>query len=268
MRPRTVYRKPLVLHPRARLLVAVALCGGCVELPPAGKIKLADAERSYRANDIRKATQTLDEIIREFPEYKESALAYYLRALCHERSDRVVDAGRDVQKCIALSTNRTLTAKARAMAGAFYFDSGNVTAAIEQYAKAIDGLPKEPPADIVRYRYGVCLQRHSEWDNARKQFEIVVRDYPSSQAASWARRMLEWRHDFFSVQCGVFRDRGAAASLAGRLTSARLNGWTESQRRDGGTMQVVFSGRYKTYEQAKAAVASVKRIAPDATVAP
>lgn len=268
MRPRTVYRKSPIWLPRVRLFIAAALCGGCVELPPAGKIKLADAEKSYRANDIRKATQTLDEIIREFPDYKESALAYYLRALCHERSDRVVDAGRDVQKCIALSTNRVLTAKARAMAGAFYFDSGNVGAAIEQYAKAVDGLPKEPPADMVRYRYGVCLQRHGEWANARKQFEIVTRDFPNSQAAPWARRMLEWRHEFFSVQCGVFRDRGAAASLSARLTSARLNGWYESQTRDGAAMQVVYSGRHKTYEQAKSAVASVRRIAPDASVAP
>lgn len=268
MRPRMVNRKSPIWRPRMRLFFAAVLCGGCVDLPPAGKVKLADAEKSYRANDIRKATQTLDEIIREFPEHRESAFAYYLRALCHERADRVVDAGRDVQKCIALSTNPTLTAKARAMAGAFYFDSGNVTAAIEQYAKAVEALPKEPPADMVRYRYGVCLQRHNEWANARKQFEIVIRDFPASQAAPWARRMLQWRHEFFSVQCGVFRDRGAAASLAGRLTSARLNGWYEPQIRDGATMQVVFSGRHKTYELAKAAVASVRRIAPDAAVAP
>jgi len=249
-------------------VMATSLCSGCVELPPDGKVKLAEAEKAYRANDLRGATKTLDEIIRTYPNHNETALAYYLRALCHERSDRVVDAGRDAQKCIALSTDRILTAKARAMAGAFYFDTGNVGAAIEQYAKAVDALPDNPPADMVRYRYGVCLQRHGEWQNARKQFSIVLQKFPGSRVAPWARRMADWNNDFFSVQCGVFRDRNSAVAMTSRLSSARLNGWIDTQVRDRATVHVVYSGRHKTYEQAKGTLAAVRRIAPDAAVAP
>lgn len=268
MRPGTVHIFASQWLARLTAFLAAGLCAGCVELPPDGKVKLANAEKDYRANDIRGATKTLDEIINAYPDYNESALAYYLRALCHERSDRVVDAGRDVQKCIALSTDRVLTAKARAMAGAFYFDSGNVTAALEQYAKAVKALPEKPPADMVRYRYGVCLQRHGEWKNAKEQFQIVAQKFPTSQAAPWARRMLEWDHEFFSVQCGVFSDRGAANALASRLSAARLNGWVDRQAREGTTYSVVLSGRHKTYEQARGALAAVQRIVRDATVAP
>ena len=71
-----------------------------------------------------------------------------------------------------------------------------------------------------------------------------------------------------SGRISLDRSEITLAELTSRLTAARLNGWSEPQIRDRATMQVVFSGRHKTYELAKAAIASVRRIAPDASVAP
>ena len=249
--------------------VAAALgLAGCTELPPQGKTQLAAAEKAYRANDLPGATKTLDAIIREYPQINETALAYYLRALCHEKNNRLAEAGQDAQKCIALSADRNLTAKARAMCGALYFDMGNTEAAIEQYAKAVDLLPEKPPTDMVRYRYGVCLQRGGDWKAAKKQFRLVCEKYPGSQAAPWARRLAEWPHACFSIQCGVYRDRNSAQTMMGRLSGARLSPWMDTQSRDGNTVNVVYSGRFATYEQAKSGLTSVRRIAPDASVAP
>src|SRR5207244_1373805 len=113
-------------------------------------------------------------------------------------------AERDAQQCISLSLDRQLTAKARAMAGALMFDAGNCAGAAEHFSKAIEVLPEQPPMDMVRYRYGVCLQRNGDWKGARKQFSIVMQKYPNSPAAPWAQRASGWPHDCFTVQAGVF----------------------------------------------------------------
>jgi tetratricopeptide (TPR) repeat protein len=237
-------------------------------LPVSEKVKLVKAEEQFRAGDYAGAQAALDDIISRYPKYNETASAYYLRAHVHERSSRLAPATQDVQHCIALSKDPKLTALAHAMAGGLLFDAGNSDAARAHFERAMTDLPDEPPMDVARYRYGICLQRAGQWKQARQQFAAVSQRYAGQPIAERARRLYDWPHEFFSIQCGAFREHKPANEMSGRLRKARLNGWVHTQTRAGTKLYTVYCGRYPDYEQAKQGLVAARRVVSDAHVVP
>ncbi|HVP13581.1 MAG TPA: tetratricopeptide repeat protein [Phycisphaerae bacterium] len=253
-----------------RLLVALALpvLVGCAELPPAAKQQKTDAENAYRSNNYQAAMGTLNDFLKNYPDHPESAEAYYLRALCEEKQSNKMKAAEDAQHCIRLSRDAVLTAKAHAMTATLLYEAGKSAAAIPHFASALKGLPDGPPADLVRYNYGVCLQREGQWKQARMEFAAVPRLFPSSPLAENAKRMNEWPNDFFTIQCGAFRDKPEANKLVDKLKKAGLSPRIEARSRSGETLQMVYVGQYPRYSQAQSALTAVQRQVRDASIAP
>ncbi len=252
--------------------LCLALAGpwltGCAVLPPHAKQQMSEAESAYRQGDYPKALNTLSTFLRDYADYPEAAEAYYLRALCYARQSNKQKAVEDAQHSIRLSKEAELKAKAHATAATLLWETGKTAAAIHHYSEALKSLPETPPTDLVRFRYGVCLQREGQWRQARKEFTTIVERYPGSELAEHARRMNQWPVDGFKIQCGAFRDRVEAGRLAEKLGRAGLNATVESQLRSGETLQMVYVGQYSRYEQAQQALRAVQRQVSDSMIVP
>ena len=248
--------------------LTVSFSVGCAELPEAAKQQKADAANAYQGQNYQAAMTALNDFLKNYPDRPESAEAYYLRALCEEKQSKKTKAGEDAQHCIRVSKDAALTAKAHAMVATLLFESGKTSAALPHFAGAIKALPDIPSADLLRYNYATCLQREGQWKQARMEFAAVTQRFPSSPLAGNAKRMNEWPNDFFSIQCGAFRDKSEAAKLVEKLKSAGLGARVESRSCSGEALQMVFVGQYPRYEQAQSALRTVQRQVKDASIAP
>lgn len=265
LRPRAVPR----LRPRWMVCVALVLgATGCVELPPHAKTQMVQAEKEFRSGQYDSAKSKLDEVIQAYPSVLETSEAYYLRAQCLANRGNRGAAQSDIERCLALSKNSDLTARAHATAGELAFEAGDAKKSSEHFRQALRNLPERPPYDLARFRYGVCLAQMGEWKNARDQWDAVVRGYPGSSITVQAQRMLAWPGDFFSIQCGAYRDAAAASKQAQKMRSAGHSARTEKRQRDGETLHMVYVGQYLRLNQAQEALGRVRQHAPGAVIVP
>jgi tetratricopeptide (TPR) repeat protein len=247
---------------------ALPLAAGCAELPYSAKQELSKAGDDYRRQDYRAAQTKLDGIITTYKAYTGAADAYYLRALCEVGLGNKAAALKDAEQCIALSKDKMLTAEAHAMAGTLNFEAGNDVDAIDHFAKALNDLPEKPPADLIRYRYAVCLQRQGRWSDARREFGILIQRYPSGDIGENARRMVEWKGDYFTIQCGLNKEPASAAKQVQTLRKSGQVARVEAQTRLGKTVYVVCIGEYPTYAAAQDALRAIRAKVSNAVIAP
>ncbi len=252
----------------AFLVALLVIAQGCTELPPGEWERLNQAKAACQRHDYRAALPTLDEILSKYPFATSAADAYYLRSLCHSHLSNKVQAEADARACIEKSKNPALTADAHATLAVLLLEANRSPEALGHFERAFSGAPPRPNDDLLRYRYGLCLQREGRWKEAREAFAAVLKQSPGGGAAPHARRAHEWRNDFYAIQCGAFRDAGGAEQLKARLAGLGLKSWVASQARAGEALHTVFVGRYSRYDEARDAVASVQRHAAGAFIVP
>lgn len=258
-----------LLSPRNGIIAWTLLyCGGCTVLPPHVRVQVVEADKSYRNNDYRGAEARLEPVLRDFPNHAESAEAYYIRALARVRMQRIPDAVADLEKAVKLSNRADLTGRANAALGGLYHDQGRYEPAAAALAQALRDLPEKPPADEVRYRLGVCLQRQGKWADARSAYSTLMHQFPGSRYAEDARRGFSWEHSFFSIQCGAFVNQSQAENLLRKVRSATSEVWVEPEARFGRPLHVVYAGKYATFAQAQDGLGAVRRAVPGAFVVP
>lgn len=262
------WRRRRWIGPRLHAVFALPLVAGCTELPYGAKQELNKAGEDYRSQDYRGAQAKLDGILSTYHQYTGAAEAYYLRALVHVKQSNKGGALADADRCIALSQDSSLRAQAAAMAGTLSFEMGDETKALDYFVKALKGLPEKPPADLVRYRYAVCLQHQGRWAEARREFATLLQLYPQSDLTANARRMYEWRGDYFALQCGAYLDQKSAAKQMQKLRKAGLSARIENQTRLGKPLYLVFVGQYPKYDAAQEALRALRAKVPNAVIAP
>ncbi len=246
-------------------VLVIPMAAGCVVFP---HDQLAQAYGQYLGKDYRAASATLDLILNKCPHHPESGEAYYLRAWCRTQQSQRAQATADALSCIRYTADGDLKSKAHAMAGTLLFELGRTGEAIPHYRAALPGFAERPPKDLVYYRYGLCLQHEGRWKEARLQFATVFQRYPESLCAEHARRMHDWRDDYFSIQCGAFREKAGAEALKLELKKTGLRARIETRVRSGELLYVVYVGRYPRYDQASEAISLVRRRVSDALVVP
>jgi tetratricopeptide (TPR) repeat protein len=253
-----------------RLVAWACLAGiaGCADPDKAAMNQVIEAERDYRNSRYRAAESKLNRYLRQYPESPQSAEAYCLRALCNVQLSDKRRAESDARRCIELSRHDDLTASAHATIATLLYESNQTREALMHFEWALRGLPDKPPADLLRYRYALCLQREGRWRQARLEFASMRSRHAGSTLSQHAQRMMDWPHDYYSIQCGAFRDRASASTFASKLTRSGLSGAVESQTRDGESLFTVYVGQYQRYAEAHDALTSVRRHVKDAFVAP
>jgi len=276
----TVERKGRRIVRLFLLSILSSLMTGCVEIPSAAWEQLSAARRDYDKHAYRVAGGKVDAVLRNYvmrggsadsvPHGAEAfaAEAYYLRSLCGTQTSNKAQAEADARQCLKLSKDENLTARAHANLATLLYEANRIHEAIPHFADALKALPDRPPTDLIRYRYGLSLQRENRWKEARVQFAAVYQQYPTSTSAQHAKRLCEWPHEYFSIQCGAFREKSSAVDLERKLNRAGLRSKVETQPRRGEMLHVVYVGQYPQYNGARDALPSVQRVVSDAMVVP
>lgn len=230
--------------------------------------QVIEAESDYRNQRYREAETRLNRFLRSYPDSPDSAEAYGLRALCNVELSNKQQAEADARRCIELSRYDDLTANAHATIATLLYESDRYREALMYFERALRRLSDKPPADLLRYRYALSLQRDARWGEARREFASVIRRYAGSVVAQHAQRMLDWPHDYYAIQCGAFRDQASASTFVSQLKRSGLSGSVEAQSRNGEPLFTAYVGQYRRYVDALDALKPVRRQVKDALVAP
>jgi tetratricopeptide (TPR) repeat protein len=241
---------------------------GCASLPPLERQQLMDASRQYSAGDTASATGTLDRIIRDYGQTAEIAEAYYIRGLCRFKARQTKAAAEDFERGISKSKRADLTARCRASLAAIEFEKGDWKSAADLYGQAVGGLPDVAPTDAVLLEAGIAMQRAGKWRDADTQFARILHRFRNRPVAADARRMSLWRHSYYSIQYGAYRDAENAGKAVQALRRQGLNPTKEYLPRDGQPLWIVMDGQYRTYDETRAAIARIRKHQPQATIAP
>jgi len=250
------------------LLSAFYALSGCATLPEGERRALVQASDMYSRGQIASAEARLDRMIKDYDQTKEIAEAYYLRALCRIRRRQDLNAAKDFERAIQKSKRKDLSALCRASLAALAYKQGKWERAAEIYAKAIPDLPNRPPTDVILYCTGLSMQRIGKWKEAAYQFGRILRKFRDRPIASDARRMAGWKHEYYSIQFGAYKNADNAADIVRSYRKRNLDAVQEYLPRGVGSLWVVRSGIYPTYSEAQVALRSARKIESGAIIIP
>ncbi len=239
-------------------------CSGCAQLPADGIAQIRQADQAYKAANYTESARHATAVIGAYPDHPATAEAYYIRGLTHlKRGDRVA-ARRDLDAAAKRGDRRDLNVKVQAQLGHLYFDEDRYQRALGHYRLSARAGWDE----IVCYRLAIASQRSGRFAEGRRALKRLVNSSPSGRYADSALQKLRWKHDYFSVQCGVFSNSERAYSAAAAL---QANGATIAVVRDVSADEaryVVLAGKYRDYPSAVSALKRFKSEVPDAFLVP
>jgi len=241
---------------------------GCQGLNERQQAWLREGEQAYREKRYNVAIERLSLLINELKNNPEAARAYYVRGMAYAMAGQRSRAYADLEQATREARDPDIAARAEAVLGVLYFEDENWSAAARTLARATDKMPAEPPLDALLYRLGLSYERLGRWSDAQVVHRRIVETLPQAPYASSAARRVALKADHFAVQCDVFSQPQLARRRVTELEAKGLSAYTRPEVRNGKTYHVVFVGQYRTYADAKAALARVRGHVPDAVLWP
>jgi len=254
----------------AALTAAVlVLQTGCIQFGPAERQRLIQAKELYDRNRHAEAASKLDPLIRDFGQAPEVGEAYYIRGLCRNKMGDRRGAASDFEQAIASSRNNDVVIRSKISLAAVTFQLGQWSRSAELYSEVVPRLEDKPPSDQIIFYAGVALRRVGKWKEAEQCFARILYRFPKSPLCADARRMAGWQHDYFAIQLGAYQDadhaeRAVQAYRTKNLDFVQMENIPWNNR----VLWVVMAGRYRSYEDAVAALGRMRSIAPDAHIIP
>ena len=245
-----------------------SLCG-CTQLPLTERQNLIDAKSLYDQNRCADAVSRLDPLIRNYKQAAEIGEAYYLRGLCRNKLGDRKGAASDFEQSIATSKNDNVVVRSKISLAAVCYQMGQWSRAADLYVEVIPRLEDRPPTDQIMFYAGAALRRAGKWREATNYFARILHRFPNSPVAADARRMAGWQHEYFSIQLGAYQDAENAERAVHDYRKKNLDFvQMENHPWSGRVLWVVMAGRYRTYEDAIAALGRIRASAPDANIIP
>jgi len=252
----------------AGLVQFVNLLVGCQHLPPSAAQRVKQADVAYRAAGYEQARHIAGLVIAKYPSKIETAEAYYLRGLSDLKLRRLSSALSDFRSALKLCKRRDLEVLVRLELGNLAFDGGAYHKAVAQYADIMNELPAGVPSDEAWYRYGVSLQKVGDFGRSRQALLRAAGERRPGTINATARRKMSWQHSYFTIQCGAFATARSAGAVRDGLRRHGIPALVTSVKADRATRHVVQVGRYRDFSAARSALASIRRVQPDAFVVP
>ncbi len=239
---------------------------GCDGATPQSVKQIEQAHAAYRAQRYDDTERLATQVAARAPDSPTAAEALYLRGLARLARGRKSEARNDFQAGLDRARRKDLVGLLHAQLGTMDYDAGAYARAADHFRAAESELPDRPPSDEMLVRYGVSLQRIGRMDEARRVFGRVVARYGNRPAGEEARRKLDWKRDYFSIQCGAFSQEKLAYEAVQRLRTQGVS--AEVDTGYGASNYIVLAGRYRTYDDASGALPAVRRAASDAFIVP
>ncbi|MCP4590616.1 MAG: SPOR domain-containing protein [bacterium] len=99
-------------------------------------------------------------------------------------------------------------------------------------------------------------------------FRDLASQFPGSEHALLARSKADWPHDYFVIQCGAFKKIAGAHQHVKTLAQQRITALAVPEGVGSSRLYVVRVGRYPDYAAARQHLPVVRRVQPDAFIAP
>lgn len=253
---------------RPGLGLTVALLAGCAEFGPAEKEMLIQANQQYARGDLSGATGRLNRLIKDYGQAGEIGEAYYLRGLCQVRTGQPEAARRDFEEALTRSRRADLTARAQASLGTLAYERGQWSDAAERFAKALPGLPNQPPKDEVLFSAAMANQRAGNWKKSTAYLAELLRNFHHRPIAVEARRLAAWRHEHYAIQLAAYQSSTNAQEAVKAWRKKGLDPELENVPRGGAALWIVTVGHHRTYAEASSALASMRKLEPKAIIVP
>ncbi len=241
---------------------------GCATFSADLATQLRQAERDYRLARYKQADRGASAVIEAQPAHPDTAEAHYVRALVRLRGDHRDAAQADLDRAVELGRRREVIGAAHVQIGHIEFDDGRFDRAAAAYARAIPLLGRESTSGDVLYRLAICRQRLGDFARSRRDFDRVVRAFPGCRSAAAARQKLTWAEDCFSIQCGAYSQKYRAKAAAQSLSERGVRAVVSALPRRVGAPFIVHVGRFRDFDEARAALGGVRRVQPDAFLIP
>lgn len=252
---------------RIGFCVLLACLSGCSQLTTQQQAWLQDGQRAHDQGDYAFAIDRMSRFLAAAGDKPEAGRALYVRGLSNARADRRGMAYADLQAAAA-SEDRDVAWRASFALGELAYEDERWGGARQAYAEAVGAMPPASPMDRGLYRLAIASQRMGEWGDGYRWLERLVRQFPGSSLTPAARRILDVRPNAYSVQCGAFGREGNARDRQVALQRQGVSAFVRPERRDGRILYVVYSGEYRTYDQARQGLAQILRYVPDALIWP
>lgn len=259
----------MIMHGRDMLLLVVAalavVAAGCGKLSLQSTQQLDEGYKSYHAGDNAGTIRRMDAFLQENSRANRADEAYYLRGLARYNLKNYEAAKADLEQTVSNTRQPELRGRAALALGDLSFDTGDMTLAENMYRLAIGNLPTGQ--DLLaqgHYRLGCVLQRLAKWRQADQQFHKVIYNYPDTQPARRAARLINCT--VWTIQAGAFNRMQPAQLAAGRLKQSALPAQAVAVLLDGSASYLVQVGRFNSYDEAAAMLTKVRKVQSDAFV--
>lgn len=250
------------------LSLLIGLLAGCTEFGPAEREMLVQANQQYARGDVSGATGRLNRLIKDYGQAGEIGEAYYLRGLCRVRAGQPEAARKDFEEAVSRSSRNDLAARAQASLGTMAYERGRWSDAAEHFAKALPGLPNQPPKDEVLFSAALANQRAGNWKKATTYLAELLRNFHDRPIATEARRLAAWRHDYYAIQLAAFQGSDNAQDAVKSWRRKGLDPDLENVPRGGAAIWIIKVGRYRTYAEATSALPGIRKLEPKAIIVP
>ncbi|MCJ7544471.1 MAG: SPOR domain-containing protein [Phycisphaerae bacterium] len=247
-------------------LIAILLCVGCQEtLTPQARQWLQNGYTASASGEHQTVIQSMDAFLAEHARSRRADEAYYLRGLAKYHLGDRVGAQADLSAALDRSSKAEVRGKAALALGDLAWDGDDMPTAAEMYRTAVDNMDATvPPADHAAYRLGCAHQRLGHWQEADLQFSRVMELFPDEELAERSARRIHGRS--WTIQVAAFNDQARAEAAVKELGGQGVRADVSPTMGKGKPIFMVLTGRYATWEQATAALPSLKKLQPDAFV--
>lgn len=247
--------------------VSLAVLTGCTNLNQKMANGIREGQRQYARGNFLGAERILTGAISTEPDNPAVAEAYYIRGLARLKLMRHGVARQDFQRALRLTDRDDLQANAHVCLGSIAWEDQEWDTAYQHYQMASDNLTLLSPSDWILFRLASSAQRSGRWEEGRKYFARILREYPESETARAARKNLNYW--WFTIQVGAFSSPQGAYARVAELQRYGLTAKVYPVTGvDGRSFKGVFIGRYNDYYQASKGLAKIKRVVPEARIIP
>ncbi len=249
------------------LTIMLGFLAGCSNINQKMADGIREGQRQYSRGNFLGAERILTGAISTEPDNPAVAEAYYIRGLARLKLLRHSVAEQDFQRALRLTDREDLRANAHVCLGSIAWEDEAWDTAFQHYRLAADNLTLLSPSDWILFRLASSAQRSGRWEEGRKFYARILREYPDSETVRTARKNLNYW--YFTIQLGAFATpQGAYA----RVAELKRYGLTPKvypmETADGRSLKGVFIGRYNDYYQATKGLLKVKKVVQEARIVP
>lgn len=249
------------------LTISLGLLAGCSNVNKKMAEGIREGQRQYSRGNFLGAERVLTGAVSVEPENPAVAEAYYIRGLARLKLMRHSVAEQDFQRALRLTDREDLRGNAHVCLGSIAWEDEEWDTAYQHYRLAADSLTLLSPSDWILFRLASSAQRSGRWEEGRKYFARILREYPDSETTRAARKNLSYW--YFTIQLGAFSTPQAAFARVAELKRYGLKTKVYPMTApDGRALKGVFLGRYNDYYQATKGLIKVRRIVSEARIVP